>query len=317
MGCTELLPVAEQLFEQIGFPKHPPIVQGIAGCLWARAVTGKSVPATQSSTCTRMMYALSLFFKASVSVSDKRVAAGLEPLVLLLDNVQDLIQSDRLAAGGGRQVFDALCSEILKATGTLEQNKLRVLLFGSSVQLLLALDSSELFVTSAHVPDPSEDLIRSQLTLFGYPDSEVHQIIETLGCRLRLLSPFFVPRRALTTSVYAMLATDEKLMESALRFCFLDMDTRDRTGASLRAVVAALDGLGKLGVHGEACAGRADSEPKILLSSIPRSCQSSPSLSGVFFIDVDRQLCFQNRIIRRLWEAKRAQLLKHTSSSSC
>ena len=317
----DLLPIAEQLYMQIGFPTRPPLCQWMFPLVSKISAGGVQLKMRDHLVQTRMAYALTLYFQACESVCDERNG---DPVVLLLDEVQDLVRTDRLVAAGGQYVFDTLCTLII--ISAIERKKMRVILCGSSAFLWHWVSRNALGVRSmlCFVPDPVEDDVRIQLQRCGYSADESNHIIAVVGCRLRLLQVFLsapTPLPADRRPVAAALDVLVSRSVGSIERCLMRAWAVDSTGNTCTAVIKALD---KLVFPGASRKGKSElasedsprvlpvedaSAPIVRLSDFPVAGQVPEVLAQVFYLHVHGTMTIQNRSVHVAWETKRQEIL--------
>ena len=299
--------VALSILQQIGWP-----AESMLSRLWRSVMTLKLSQSVEATVDPRMLDAvmtlpqalrilfeeLEALYMADPRRRDPKTRAAAQP-VLLFDEVQDLIRSDRLKNAGGEAVFHELAR--LATVFNVDRQVVRVVLSGSTGFLLRELDktvASKNRVTAVNIKDPTEDQIRARLATLGYTSVEADRILDSCGTRLRDLSEILHAHppahgAALTT----LLQQPEQRAKAAVAgLKLLAQRSGKDTADALRVV------LDDPATSVSACDWT--TAPGVPLERLPPALQTD-AISGVLFLQGDRHsLVFQSRAHEREWRQR-------------
>lgn len=183
---AHLRSVADSVYEQIGFPTRRALLLELAPSV--KGAFGVSVY-YQPAEARRLSDALQWFIDVAREVSAERLRDNpeAEVPVLVFDELQDLVEDRRLAAAGGRFVFNELVSALAHAA--VDWRLITVVVAADSARLVDALpsnaDGNRYKVIM--VPDPKDTDVKAALEERGYTPEDAAAIIALVGTRLRLL----------------------------------------------------------------------------------------------------------------------------------
>ena len=199
--------VAAQVFRPIGYPLRRALVFSVPRALNMQLSTKFGVSADFTSPSSHRVYdALRLLFDVLEELYHERAQAGSMPRgdappVLLVDEAQDLIKVSRLAAVGGRAVFNTL-AQLLVMYGV-DRGVVRAAVAGSSALLSVEFDRT---VASGsrwryyELRDPEVGAVLDALGAQGYTPAERGALMALYGTRLRLLQPALAQGAALVNA---------------------------------------------------------------------------------------------------------------------
>jgi hypothetical protein len=263
-GGDRLGTIEKDIVKQIAYPKrHSALVSWL-----------------QHSSSTRVINALTMLFEVCCEIYDERIAAGMSEEeahpVLLFDDVQDLIQNERLAANGGEEVFLHLSK--LLATHVIDKQKVRAAVAGSSTELKhssLNKGAKEKWWRYYELPDPDPQTVTAALQKKGFTADDAKQLIETCGTHLRLLEEPFAVGSALYVRKY--LKEEQELACADVNWLLKALPSE----ADRRAVAAVLDRL--------AAASPSAAVPR---DDLPASALESSHFSDVLYVTKEDHLRF-------------------------
>jgi hypothetical protein len=107
----------------------------------------------------------------------------------MIDEVLDAVRKDKYADIGGEEIMDRICGMTVQRN--IDEKIVNVFMAGSSCLLLQALSVRRLHAVNIRVvpvEDPSEKDVKQYLSSIGYSPELCKTIVESLGCRLRILN---------------------------------------------------------------------------------------------------------------------------------
>ena len=143
----------------------------------------------ESTWRIRANHAIYLLFKVASEIGTDAVDSDHRPLIMI-DEIFELVRQDKYADIGGDEIMSRICGMTLHHN--IDLKKVNVFMAGSSSLLLQNLSMRRLHginIRVVSVEDPSEKDVTQFLTSLGYSPDLCKKIIESLGCRLRIMSP--------------------------------------------------------------------------------------------------------------------------------
>ena len=292
---------AVAVFRQIGYPVRRATVIAVPEALKMKIITDFGFQVEfESPTSGRLCKALDCLFEVLEQLHNERLLLGEVPHeeaapVLLLDEVQDLIKSPRLANLGGKAVFNKLAQ--LLVMYCVDRRVVRAAVAGSSA--LLSVEFERTVASGSRwlyyeLPDPDERAVLDALHAHGYSMSVARDLVRLCGTRLRLLEA------AVRLGVTAESAHEAK----AASLAWATRQYRELFGelapAEKGVLARVLDQIDR------AEAGDASKvDPPTIF------CEASKDLvaraSKVMFLRLDGSLTFQSALHRETWARVRAQ----------
>jgi len=290
--------LAREAFAQLGFPSRRAVVYTVTDRF-------KSDKFQLSSPAgIRLCDALECLFQAMEELYYERVASGLTPdqaaPVLLLDEVQDLIKSSRLADVGGREVFDRVAQ--LLVAYCVDRRVVRAAVAGSSALLSVEFDRT---VASGsrwchyELRDPEKGVVLAALAARGYAESDAHKLVALCGTRLRLLEPA-LKFGADMMDVHTLVSSHSEMATRHYADLFSEV-----TPAEKAALCRVLDAA-------EHVAAEVEMGQGVPLGSRPElggdvSTALVLSASKVLYLHFGGSLSFQSALHRAVWKAVRVK----------
>lgn len=294
-ATVRLEATARQVYEQIGYPSRVSHLSMVQHAIRIRlgGIEGELARAARRARFADSFRAL---FEVAERIYHERKAAGIPeahaPMVVLIEGVEGLITSKRMADAGGRFVFEELAG-MLVAYGV-DRGKVRTAVTGSSAVLSVEFDKT---VASGarwnyhKMVDPARDTIIKALIDSGYSAGEADSMVELVGTRLRLLdSP--LTRGAEKISCDSILRSARDVATANFVDLLHDRQVRESLVDILERIVAHEAG------HGKA----------------PCLYDMSPWLRAVdftqlLFVQLDRKVTFQSQLHRNMWSELRSDYI--------
>lgn len=246
----------------------------------------------------RLSFALQLLFDAAEQLWLERMAAGVAhehaPIVLLFDEVQDLVKRKRLAAVGGRYVFEQL-GMLLVAYGV-DRGAVRSAVAGSSAMLAIEFDKT--IASGARwgyheMADPAPLVVINALVDRGYTHREAAAMVELVGTRLRLLEKPLKNGPAGTTC--------DVFLQASRKFASGQFEGLVNEGTGGTGKGSVYDVLERIVAH-EAGTGAA---PKV--SQLSKASREA-DFSKVLYVGLDHAI--QSQLHRTVWGEIRGQFVR-------
>ena len=287
--------LARQVFLQLGYPTRRALVYTVPQLF--------RTPNLQFSSPSgiRLCDALQSLFEAMEELYFERVERGISPEegapVLLLDEVQDLIKSSRLADVGGREVFDKLAQ--LLVAYCVDRQVVRAAVAGSSALLSVEFDNT---VASGsrwnyyELHDPEEGAVRAALVARGSSADDAQSLIALCGTRLRLLAQALKPGSSVMGA--RLLASNHLKMASRNVLDLFNAVSPAERDVLCRVLDAAED------VEMESGSG----QPPRIGGEVTAALVLAAS--KVLFLRLSGELTFQSALHRAAWHAVRDSVCK-------
>ena len=292
---------AAQVYNQIGFPLRRAVLRDVLDAVSAIRFGDAALDLRTCRERDRLVGALRTLFEACELLFHERVNAGMSRSdaapILLLDEVHDLIRDDRLAAAGGRYLFQELAT--LLVAYVVDRQVVRAAVAGSSALLSVEFDRTvaagarwEYFT----LQDPAERSVHDALLAVGYSAADASDMMTLCGARMRLLrkplrlgpselgaAEFCAAARQLAAAHFADLFRAASIADARLF-----ADTLDAAMRSER-------------VRGR---GRGPRPPALSRSFTEAHAEAA---SRVLYVQLDRTLAFQSRLHACVWREVRTQ----------
>ena len=293
--------LAREAFAQLGFPTRRAVIYTVS----ERVRSNKFQ--LSSPAGIRLCDALECLFQAMEELYYERVASGLTPdqaaPVLLLDEVQDLIKSSRLADVGGREVFDRVAQ--LLVAYCVDRRVVRAAVAGSSALLSVEFDRT---VASGsrwrhyELRDPEEGAVLAALAAHGYSESDAHKLVSMCGTRLRLLEPA-LKFGSEVVDVHTLVSSHFEMATRHFADLFSDVTPVEK--AVLCRVLDAAE-------HAAAEAEMGRGVPLEIRPELGGDVSTALALaaSKVLYLHLGGSLSFQSDLHRAVWQAVRAKYVQ-------
>lgn len=289
---------AAQVYKQIGFPQRRAVLRDMLDAVSAVRFGDVALDLRTRRERDRLAGALRTLFEASELLFHERLGAGMSRCdaapILLFDEVHDLIRDDRLAAAGGRYLFQELAT--LLVAYVVDRQAVRAAVAGSSA--LLSVEFDRTVAAGARweyytLRDPADHVTRDALLAAGYSAADASAMMNLCGARMRLLSkPLRLGPSHLGSAEFCEAARQLATAHFADLF-------RAASVADARIFASTLD-----------AALRSERMPKSAPSpSLSRSFSEAhaEAASRVLYVQLDRTLAFQSRLHACVWREVRSR----------
>jgi hypothetical protein len=181
-----LTPVFLQIMKQIGYPESPSWIKQFE----LSSIVGSTPTISRNDAIWRIRgnHAIGLLFQVASEIGADAVDNDHRPLIMI-DEVFDAVRKDKYADIGGEEIMDRICG--MTVQHNIDEKIVNVFMAGSSCLLLQALSARRLHavnISVVPVEDPSEKDVKQYLSSIGYSPELCKTIVESLGCRLRILN---------------------------------------------------------------------------------------------------------------------------------
>jgi hypothetical protein len=290
--------LAQQLFASVGYPvRRAWVTRMLEGGFF---VGGQYTQAhmTAPGVRDRMVQALNALFNAAELIRKERIGEGVSSHdaapVLLFDEVHDLVKDERLAATGGRYVFDSLIKNMV--IFNVDRPHVRCVMAGSSAGLIKAVLETSFYGNRwAYyvLADPLPATVTAALQAQGYSAAEALAMVALCGTRMGLLhQPLTLGAHALSASSFlsAMRSTGSTQIEQML----VPLAAQPSAAAALLRVMARV---------AECDAGTQPEEARPTIMDLPSAALRQP-YQTLLFQDLRCRLHFQSQLIASMWAAR-------------
>ena len=301
--------MAAQIFRNIDFPQRRSLVSraDVQGWIYATfAFFGGEGPVfapVTASSVPRTLQALRLLFSVCTELHEARTRAGLSAKdaapIVMIDDVHDLVKTERLADVGGRELFRELAVQFV--FGANDQKAVRALAAGSWE---LMETFATLTIASRHrwnvfeLTDPSTDVVLGALRGSGLTLVESERVVAACGTRLRVLSALLSPYPSAPMDFLAREATATaaqlEIALNAFRIAYPN---------DFPMVTTALDSLACLEDTPTPDIARPSCRP------LSASLRNLDAFSTIFYVRPDGGLSFQSACIRHAWRSVRSKFV--------
>ena len=181
-----LTPVYKQILTQMGLSENPSWIGRVD--FFAIDWSKRRVVIDDEAWKIRAEKALGILFSVASEIAVSNEARDEKRVVIIFDELLDLVRQDRFSDSCGPELMDRICG--LTVHHNIDKRDICIFFAGSSGFLLQELGSRRLHGTNCDVhtmTDPSEKEVLAAIEERGYDRTVAKQIVDGLGCRLRLL----------------------------------------------------------------------------------------------------------------------------------
>ena len=294
----KLTAAADLFYSQIGYPNRPPILEYLLERLATSIERAgfKFIINPAKRTTNRFKQAVTDLFAVCAEIRAERMqdvaiaAEDQEPFVCF-DELHDLEYDHRLRDIGGRDVFQTICDNIVRAN--VDNSLTQCYAAASSYWIMDSFagqvaSSDKWFIQRTIEPTVAD--VRARLADLKFSAVQVDAILEICGTRLRLLRPFLTAKDATAVDVQRILDESVGAAEELIEQLFaLDAAL---TPADRKQLVRVLDAL--------------DAKRPADLHDLPKALRV-PRTSHVIFRDHGGRLYFQSARFHKAWKQVRGK----------